>query len=554
MSQSQVIYHARESRAVTKRQNESPAQKRSYKAQRLKPFEPATPEQLKDIPLRVPLIARDLAICELLLFYRVMREEMIERLLFWEPGVSYTKAPERLLKLYHHRFVDRLKVNGEMVYVLLARGQEEIARQRGIEPKSLDWEPDHNRRSHHHWAHLLGNNEVRILIYLGIERLQSLYILNQAPLDLKIRDAARQLIETGWSRSRVWEKINYLLYIQQELPQVIADPAAWLTQAVEKNIRQPKGFEAEKFVSPLSAVNEREEGFILRDWLTDLDLSRLKAAKKLKVEYTPPLGQQRRFGVVELDDEFEVVTPWLDRGKRKSFVLMGEYDNLKRTLEATTPPKQDKDDPTFANKMAKCVAMLNDGVYTKVRGSKLDKIFIVCNGGPRAVENRLQVIRNCGGENAFFVVSLEVLRQLRNPADILLAPIWRKAGDSQETYYPLIGQSGLERFRQLLKRNQIAEGEIAKAEAEIQREAKRRFYQTILSELNEAQAERVKQARERGRDQASTLLHSFYAQRWGQTHAQGLAIFADKVAQQRYEAKLQQLQEQKRGYVEEKAR
>jgi len=81
---------------------------------------------------------------------------------------------------------------------------------------------------------------------------------------------------------------------------------------------------------------------------------------------------------------------------------MGEYDNLTRTLEATTPPKPDQDDPSFANKMAKCVAMLNNGIYTKVRGRKLDKIFIVVNGGSQAVENRLKVIRACGGGERIF--------------------------------------------------------------------------------------------------------------------------------------------------------
>lgn len=554
MSDLQIIYQAGEAIEVTRQNKQVGGRKRPYKSQRLKPDEPATPEQLKDIPLRVPLIARDLAILVLLLFYRVMKLEMIERLLFWEPGVAYTKAPERLFKLYHHRFIDRIRVNGEIVYVLLARGRDEIARQRGVDPKSLDWEPDHLRRSQHHFDHLHKNNQVRILIYLGVERLQSLYILNQAPLAPQTRNAATTLIQTGWSRDRVWEKINYLIYTQQELEQPISDPGQWLKQAVEKNMRQPKGFEASQFISPLSAVNEHEEGWILRDWLTDLDLARLKAAHKLRVNYTPPNGGQQRPGVVELDDEFVVITPRLDKGKRKTFVLMGEYDNLNRTLEATTPPKQDKDDPTFANKMAKCVAMLNDGIYTRIRGRRLDKVFIVCNGGPQAVENRLQVIRHCGGENAFFLVSLEVLKQLTNPADILLAPIWRRASDSQENYYPLLGQSWLERWRHLLIQEQLSSADLAREESEVHREARRRFYQTILSNLNEAQAKRVRRARERGPDQASKLLQSFYTQRWGQTYAQGLAIFADKVAQQRYEEKLAQRQERERRSAKQTAR
>lgn len=532
--QSQIIYQINKETTPVGTANAASPPKRSYKADRLTPFEPATPEQLNDIPLKVPLIPRDLAICEALLFYRALYEGMIERLLFWEPGVTYTKAPERLFKLYHHRFIDRIQVNGKVVYVLLAKGRDAIARQREVDPKSLDWEPDHNRRSYHYWVHLLGNNEVRILIHLGIERLQSLHLLNQAMLEPDIREAAKPLIKTGWSRDRVWEKINHLLYIRQELKQTIADPGGWLKQAVEENRRPPKGYVSKQFISPFSAVNDTVEGFLLRDWATDLDLSRLNAAQKLYVDYVPPKGKSSRSGVVELDDEFEIVTPWVDKkGRRQTFRMMGEYDNLTRQLEATTPLKQDKDDPTFANKMAKCVAMLNDGVYTRVRGQKLDKIFIVCNGGPRAVENRVNVIRTCGGKNAFFLVSLNVLKALKNPADILIAPIWRKAGDSEERYCPLIGFSGLERLEKLLRNRQQSQAQITATLQEVHQKARRQLTRTALSELNEAQLERVKQAQEQG--QASTLLQGFYTQRWGQTYVQALAIFENRVALQRCE-------------------
>jgi len=220
---------------------------------------------------------------------------------------------------------------------------------------------------------------------------------------------------------------------------------------------------------------------------------------------------------------------------------MGEYDNLTRTLEATTPPKPDQDDPSFANKMAKCVAMLNNGIYTKVRGRKLDKIFIVVNGGSQAVENRLKVIRACGGENAFFVVSLNVLTQLTNQSDVLTAPVWRKAADAQERYYPLIGQSWWERLEQLLRQCQIPPAKIATELAAVEREAKRRLHRAVLAELNEAQLERVKNKRARN-GQASKLLRSFYTQRKGQTYAQGLAIFADKMAERLYKR-----MQQKRG-------
>ncbi|MEM7348207.1 MAG: hypothetical protein AAF485_28590, partial [Chloroflexota bacterium] len=454
---------------------------------------------------------------------------------------KYTKAKERLFKLYHHRFIDRIQVNNDIGYLLLIKGRDAIAKHRSIDPKALeiDWTSDANRRSDQHWMHLLGNNAVRLRIYIGIKKLQSLYLLNQAPVTPEIRETAKQLIEVGWSRSRVWEKINFLLYTRQILKEDIADPATWLKQAVKTNKRKPKGFALQEFVSPFSSLKDAEEGFVLRNWLTDRDLSRLKADEKLKVWYTPPNGRQPRSGIVELDDEFEIVTPWQDKGACKHFIVMGEYDNMTRTLELSIPSKLDADDPSFANKMAKCVAMLNDGVYTKIRGRKLDKIFIVVNGGPRAVENRLEIIRKCGGHNAFFITSLEVLQKLENEADILIAPIWRKAGDTAENYYPLIGTSWMERVERYLKQQKTSKNIISIEITAIRQEAKRRFRQVALLELTKAQLKRVTQVKRQGQKHADKLLRNFYTQKLGQTYSQTLAIFADKVAQKRYE----QLQE-----------
>jgi len=146
-----------------------------------------------------------------------------------------------------------------------------------------------------------------------------------------------------------------------------------------------------------------------------------------------------------------------------------------------------------------------------------------------------------GGENAFFVVSLNVLTQLTNQSDVLTAPVWRKAADAQERYYPLIGQSWWERLEQLLRQCQIPPAKIATELAAVEREAKRRLHRAVLAELNEAQLERVKNKRARN-GQASKLLRSFYTQRKGQTYAQGLAIFADKMAERLYKR-----MQQKRG-------
>lgn len=562
MPNSHIIFEAEETLVP----NGVPARKETEN-KRLTMLEPATDEQRERIPLRVPLVPRDLAILLALLFYRVLTEAQIEWLLFREPGSQYTRAGKRLFKLFHHGFVERIMLDGELAYRLLSRGRDEIAQQQKIDRSQVDWMPDHNRPSSQHFSHLVRNNWVRIYLYLAVKYQQSLFILDQAPLPSEIVEAGKRLIAAGWSRERVFEKIDYLVYTRERLGQTIPDPSVWLTQAVIKNRRKPTGFDAEAFVSPLSAVNEQREGFVLRDWLTDRDLGRLSDKHKLKVEYVPLGGKVKRSGIVEMDDEFELATPWLEKDKRQTFILMGEYDNQTRPLTHRLLKDNEEDDTSMAKKVAKLVAMLEDKIYLQVRGKKLDKIFFVCVGGAQAVENRLQLIRTCGGRNAFFVASLPALR---HPAHVLTSPLWRKAGDSDERYYPLIGRSQVEVVEdrlektlraQLTKRlrqrhtypKKVIEAKVAqicsalltqlrrttrhKAEAEFRRRA--------YAQLTPREQERLEQVPKSEREQTElALLQRAHEEATGWVYEQALAVYAERVVEAAYAETLERARQE----------
>lgn len=530
-------------------------------------LEPASAEQRQQIPLRVPLVARDLAILLALLFYRVLTETQIEWLLFKEPSSQYSRAGKRLYKLFHHGFVKRIKVDGEIAYLLLTRGRDEIAEQHKIDPSQVDWTPDHNRPRTEHFSHLVRNNWVRIYLYLAVRFHQSLYILEQAPLDPVVREAATRLIKAGWSRERVWQQIDYLVYTQERLGEPVADPGAWLTQAVQENRKKPPGFEAQAFVSPLSAVDDQEEGFVLRDWLTDRDLGRLNEKHKLKVEYVPLGGKVKRSGIVEMDDEFELATPWQEKGKRQSFILMGEYDNQTRPLKHRLLKDNEADDTSMAKKVAKLVAMLEDKVYTRVRGKKLDKIFFVCFGGAQAVENRLALIRKCGGRNAFFVASLQALQ---HPAYTLTAPLWRKAGDSQERYYPLIGRSQVEIVENNLRktlRNQLTErlrktnpytqeeieAKVTQITSQFLKKLRTRtrdkaveiFTRRARLHLTERERERLQQVPAKTRANTElALLKRAHEEATGWVFEQALAVYAETVVDEAYVETREQMRQQ----------
>lgn len=538
----------------------------SKRAARLKVFEPATQEQQKQIPLRLPLVLRDLAILLALLFYRILTEAQIEWLLFREPGSEYSRASKRLFKLFHHGFVKRIQVDGEIAYLLLARGRDAIAEHLKIDRSQVDWTPDHNRPSNEHFSHLVRNNWARIYLYLSVKYHQSVFILDQAPLASVIRQAGKSLLEVGWSRERVWEKIDYLVYTQAQLGETIADPEAWLIQAVVTNRKKPTGFDAKTFVSPLTAVDADTEGFVLRDWLTDRDLGRLNDKHKLKVEYTPLGGTGKRSGVVEMDDEFELATPWQEKGKRQSFILMGEYDNQTRPLEHRLLKDSEEDDSSMAKKIAKLVAMMEDKVYTQVRGKKLDKIFFICFGGPESVEHRLQLLRKCGARHAFFITSLQALQ---NPAYTLTAPLWRKAADSEERYYPLIGRSQVEivedRLQQTLRKQlmqrlaktdkytkealeatveRVVARLLADLRANTRQKAKQEFIHRARLDLTERHRERLQRVPAKIREETElTLLKRAHEEATGLAYEQALAIYAETVVEAAYTETLDRARE-----------
>jgi hypothetical protein len=179
------------------------------------------------------------------------------------------------------------------------------------------------------------------------------------------------------------------------------------------------------------------------------------------------------------------------------------------------------------------MAMLEAETYQRVRGQNLDRIAIVCSGRPRALENRVCVVEKCGGKQKFMLASLEMLRSLRNPSHILTAPVWRRCGETTEQFYPLIGASKVDLLLRETRRETKSDTAVAELRQEIYEAARRELYTSLLSELDQAQLQQLIKESQKGDLAARTWLVRWYSQRYGQTHSQSLAIFADLESERR---------------------
>lgn len=528
---------------------------RTYKKNRLPLLERADAEQLQDIPLKFPLNAINMAICEALLFYRLLTEDQLEVLLFpKEPGTKVGRKPhlQRNLKaLYHHKVVDRkllpASVTGRdedketvLVYMLDSGGRDELARHRGISPNDVDWKPHHNKVSDHYLAHLLRNNWVRVTFAVAVAQAQALYTLDQSPLEQSVRDRAKQLLKAGYSQQRVFKHVDYLSFLLESDPERVGDGVAWLTRAVTEDIKKPAEFDANAFESPL-AVLGANDGYFLKDWLTDRDMSR---EHRYKVSYIPANGTRKVKGEVELDDEFTLHTPYLDReGNQVEYPCMIELENLTRVLEYHKL-KDPKDDTSFATKIRKLVALFHRetpdsaSVYEKARGhapSRL-RIFTVVVGGPEALANRVEVTRRHGGRNRFFFTTFKLACR---PEYLLTAPIWRKAGEEEERYYPLIGSSHVEKLRMTYRDRNLDEKRVEAHIQALRHKAEGYFYQQVAQELTEVRRQRLTAEIEKASSsgdgyppEGQRLLQNWYLTDTGISFPQAMAILTDQLAEE----------------------
>jgi hypothetical protein len=486
-------------------------------------------------PLR--LQARDYDILRALLAYVALTLDLIEKFLFLEPGKTRSRCWERLAKLRQHNFITRQNVEkGVTVFLLTAKGRDLIISGRNVDPGTLWVDPAQIGHTITHWDHHLINCELHMMLVKAVDCLNTRYILDHSDLSTEIREVAKHYIESGWSRDRIFTRVNHLLYLQQSY-QPVKHPVEWLREAIEANIPKPKGFSPKTFVSPLDRVNLATEGYQILNWKNDIALSRLKADQRLGVEYIPLNGKSPRLGQVEADHELTVGFFSLESSRpSRSYTLMLEFDSGSRPLELSTVAPRDADDNSFSTQIIKKVAMLETNAYQQIRGHRLDRIGVVVNGGEQAVENRVRMIEDrCRGKNAFMVASLETLKSLKNPSHFLTAPMWRRCGETTERYYPLIGTSSLDRYLQETRRKTKSETAVAELRGEIYEAAKRELYISLLSELDQAQMEQLIKEAEKGAAAANTWLSRWYAQRYGPTYLQSLAIFVDLEAERRKE-------------------
>jgi len=476
---------------------------------------------------------RDYDILRALLVYTALTLELIEKFYFLEPGRTRSRCWERLDKLGHHRLITRKEVEkGVTVFLLTANGRDLITHQGTVDPGALWLDPEQVETTITHWQHHLTNCELHLMIGKAVDGLNALYILDHADLPPDIREVAKGYIQNGWSRDRVFTRVNQLLYLQQSQP--VESPVEWLGEAIETNIAKPKGFSPKTFASPLDTVTLTAEGYKILAWKNDLALSRLPPDQRLWVDYSPLNGKGTRSGQVEADHELTLAffSPGSSKPSR-SYTLMMEYDSGSRPITLSTVAPRDADDNSFSTQIRKKVAMLEANTYQRVRGRRLDRICVVVGGKEQAVENRVQVLEKCGGKNAFMVASLEALRGLRNPSHVLTAPVWRRCGETTEKYYPLMGASSLDRYLQERRRQTKSEKAVAELREEIYEVARRELYISLLSELDQAQVEQLMKEDQKGGEAALTYLTRAYAQRYGHTYFQSLAIFAELEAERR---------------------
>ena len=158
-------------------------------------------------PLRFSPEGRDGFIVEAVYRYRQLTREQIQRLAFPPASTSYAK--QRLMLLFHHRYLDRLAYSQgpygapRIVYALAERGADYVAQRLGVERAQLDWRPRDNQIEPYFIAHLLAVNEVRISIEQAArQRGWPLEWLDERDLKrrLDLRGRGAQPVPDGWFR------------------------------------------------------------------------------------------------------------------------------------------------------------------------------------------------------------------------------------------------------------------------------------------------------------------------------------------------------------------
>lgn len=130
-------------------------------------------------PPSIQITDRDIKLLNVLYRYRLLTTTQIQKLVFTPPAgktkpVHINSCRRRLAKLFHNRFVNRLKIpyfpnsgTPEMVYVLDKNGVEILSRQSEINTKQLLLRPANNRLGLQWVDHAINVSQVRITIEIA---------------------------------------------------------------------------------------------------------------------------------------------------------------------------------------------------------------------------------------------------------------------------------------------------------------------------------------------------------------------------------------------------
>jgi len=129
------------------------------------------------IPLRIQ--KRDRVILGLVFDYRFLTSRHIQRLV---PG-SDKVILQRLQKLFHHSYLDRIKLsnNDPILYALGNKGADELTLFFGIDRGKIDWAKKNREVRETYLAHSLQINNFRIALTLSLKSIAGMEIISWTP-------------------------------------------------------------------------------------------------------------------------------------------------------------------------------------------------------------------------------------------------------------------------------------------------------------------------------------------------------------------------------------
>jgi DNA-binding PadR family transcriptional regulator len=124
-------------------------------------------------PPRIQLTERDIEILKAIIKYRFLYLDQIA----WLFGPSYHRMATRLRLLYHHGYLDRVKLSvstsaNKMIYAMTEKGAKLLSESLGVGRDEIAWTRFYNQVTASHIAHLLMINNALIAYELELRAAQ----------------------------------------------------------------------------------------------------------------------------------------------------------------------------------------------------------------------------------------------------------------------------------------------------------------------------------------------------------------------------------------------